>query len=75
MSARALLGGAVCWPPGDFAFFFLLVLRFFFLPVIVSPLQEDCGYGRPTIYRLANELYGGSNIVVLVLPVFAFAVE
>jgi hypothetical protein len=58
MSASGFLEGAVCWPPDDFAFFFLLEL-----------------FGQPTINKLATGLYGGSSVVVLILPVFVLAAE
>jgi hypothetical protein len=76
MSASGFLGGAVCWPPDDFAFFFLLVLRFFFLPVqSLVHCHELELFGQPTINKLATGLYGGSSVVVLILPVFVLAAE
>jgi hypothetical protein len=48
---------------------------FLFAYAVVSPLSRDPSRGRPTINRFVTGLYGGSSVVVLILPVFAFAVE
>jgi hypothetical protein len=61
---------------GRFRFLLFVGFALFLLGcAIVSPLSRDRGVGQPTINRLATGLYGGSNVVVLILPVLAFAAE
>ena len=74
-SASGFLGGAVCWLPDDFEFFFLLFLRFFFLPGRVSQLLIPAYVKALAIDGLAVMLYGGLDSVILVFAVLAFAIE
>jgi hypothetical protein len=74
-SASGLLGGAVCWPPDALDFFFLLFLRFFFLPKKGQSIACTSTSGALTINRLAVMLYGGLDSVNLAFAVLAFAIE
>jgi hypothetical protein len=74
-SAIGFLGGAVCWLPDAFDFFFLLFLRFFFLPRRVSQLYLYQHMKALTINWLAVVLYGGLGRVILVFAVLAFAIK
>ena len=74
-SASGLLGGAVCWLPDAFDFFFLLFLRFLFLPRRSQSIVYTSKVKALTISWLAVMLYGGLGSVIFVFAVLAFAIE